>query len=158
MRGYISCVTHCPYEGAVEPGAVARLAAALYKMGCTQIALGETIGAGTPEAIDAMLRVVQNVVPASMLSGHYHDTGGRALANIDVSLERGLRCFDGAAGGLGGCPYAPGAKGNVASEAVVDFLHDKGYETGIDRDRLREAAQFARTLRSEGLRAEEDGR
>jgi len=148
MRGYISCVTDCPYDGAVDPGKVAEVAAALRDMGCYEISLGDTIGAGTPESVAAMLDAVLEEVPAAQLAGHYHDTGGRALANIEVSLERGLRTFDSSIGGLGGCPYAPGAKGNVATEAVVGMLVEKGYESGIDLAKLPEVAGFARTLRS----------
>ncbi|WP_333816287.1 hydroxymethylglutaryl-CoA lyase [Tabrizicola sp.] len=148
VRGYVSCVTDCPYEGPVAPDAVAKVAQALGRMGCHQISLGDTIGAGTPDSIGRMLDSVLAVLPADRLAGHYHDTGGRALDNIAVSLDRGLRCFDGSVGGLGGCPYAPGAKGNVATEAVAAFLHAKGFATGLDLDRLAQAARFAQSLRS----------
>ena len=150
VRGYVSCVTHCPYDGPTPPESVARAAAALMDMGCYQISLGETLGAATPEAISAMLDAVLAVVPARSLAGHFHDTGGRALDNIAVSLERGLRVFDSALAGLGGCPYAPGAKGNVATEAVVTLLHERGFETGLDRDRLAHASAFAQSLRKGG--------
>ena len=150
VRGYVSCVTHCPYDGPTPPESVARVAAALMDMGCYQISLGETLGAATPEAISAMLDAVLAVVPARSLAGHFHDTGGRALDNIAVSLERGLRVFDSALAGLGGCPYAPGAKGNVATEAVVTLLHERGFETGLDRDRLAHASAFAQSLRKGG--------
>lgn len=148
VRGYVSCVTDCPYDGRVEPGAVASVAAALDAMGCHEISLGDTLGQGTPEAIAAMLEAVCAVVPAERLAGHFHDTAGRALLNIETSLGFGLRVFDAAAGGLGGCPYAPGAKGNVATEAVDAFLTDKGYRTGLDRAALEDAVSFARALRS----------
>ena len=150
VRGYVSCVTHCPYDGPTPPESVARVAAALMDMGCYQISLGETLGAATPEAISAMLDAVLAVVPVRCLAGHFHDTGGRALDNIAVSLERGLRVFDSALAGLGGCPYAPGAKGNVATEAVVTLLHERGFETGLDRDRLAHASAFAQSLRKGG--------
>ena len=150
VRGYVSCVTHCPYVGPTPPESVARVAAALMDMGCYQISLGDTLGAATPEAISAMLDAVLAVVPARSLAGHFHDTGGRALDNIAVSLERGLRVFDSALAGLGGCPYAPGAKGNVATEAVVTLLHERGFETGLDRDRLAHASAFAQSLRKGG--------
>lgn len=150
VRGYVSCVTHCPYDGPTPPESVARVAAALMDMGCYQISLGDTLGAATPEAISAMLDAVLAVVPARFLAGHFHDTGGRALDNIAVSLERGLRVFDSALAGLGGCPYAPGAKGNVATEAVVTLLHERGFETGLDRDRLAHASAFAQSLRKGG--------
>lgn len=148
VRGYVSCVTDCPYDGKTPPESVANVAKAMFDMGCYSISLGDTIGAGTPETIAAMLDAVLNIVPAADLAGHYHDTKGRALENIEVSLERGLRVFDSSVGGLGGCPYAPGAKGNVATEAVVQMLHAKGYETGLDLDRLKDVALMAKSLRS----------
>lgn len=147
VRGYVSCVTDCPYDGPVEPGQVARVACALYDMGCYEISLGDTIGRGTPPRIAAMIKAVQDHVPAAHLAGHYHDTAGLALENIEVSLEAGLRVFDAAVGGLGGCPYAPGAAGNVATEAVHDRLRSLGYQTGLDRDQLDRAARFAKGLR-----------
>ncbi|MDQ2095385.1 hydroxymethylglutaryl-CoA lyase [Rhodalgimonas zhirmunskyi] len=149
VRGYISCVVECPYDGATAPGDVARVAAALRDMGCYEISLGDTIGRGAPERIDAMLEAVMQEVPVAALAGHYHDTGGRALENIEVSLARGLRVFDAAVGGLGGCPYAPGAAGNVATEAVHDRLVALGYETGLDRDILSRAAGMARDMRKD---------
>lgn len=148
VRGYVSCVTDCPYDGKIAPEKVAEIASALFNLGCYEISLGDTIGAGTPETIGRMLDAVLDVVPAEKVAGHYHDTKGRALDNIGVSLDKGLRTFDSAIGGLGGCPYAPGAKGNVATEAVVDLLHDRGFTTGVDPDRLVELAAFARSLRS----------
>lgn len=150
VRGYISCVTDCPYEGEIAPGAVARMARELYAMGCAEISLGDTIGRGTPERVDAMLAAVLEEVPAERLAGHFHDTAGQALGNIEVSLSRGLRVFDAAAGGLGGCPYAPGAAGNVATEAVVAWLHGAGFETGVDSENLADAARFARGLKQPG--------
>lgn len=147
VRGYVSCVVECPYDGAVAPEEVARVADALREMGCYEISLGDTIGRGTPEAVDAMLAAVLGVVPAARLAGHFHDTAGRALENIEVALERGLRVFDAAVGGLGGCPYAPGAAGNVATEAVAARLEALGYETGLDMAVLEEAAALARGMR-----------
>jgi hydroxymethylglutaryl-CoA lyase len=147
VRGYVSCVTDCPYDGPVAPEAVAELAESLFRMGCAQISLGDTIGAGTPRTIGRMLEAVLDRLPAAVLAGHYHDTGGQALRNIAVSLERGLRVFDGSVGGLGGCPFAPGARGNVATEAVAAFLRAEGFETGLDPDRLARAARFAQGLR-----------
>ena len=147
MRGYVSCVTDCPYDGAVPPSEVARVAKALDGLGAYEVSLGDTIGQGTPARIRAMLEAVLAEIPAERLAGHYHDTARRALANIEVSLEMGLRVFDAAAGGLGGCPYAPGAKGNVATAAVHDRLLSLGYETGLDRDVLDEAAAMARRMR-----------
>ena len=148
VRGYVSCVTDCPYDGATPPEKVAEVAKTLFDLGCYEISLGDTIGAGTPETIGRMLDAVLTAIPADKLAGHFHDTKGRAIENIEVSLEKGLRTFDSAVGGLGGCPYAPGAKGNVATEAVLDLMTRKGFETGIDRAKLAEIADFARTIRS----------
>lgn len=147
VRGYVSCVTDCPYDGAVPPQQVAQVAAALFAMGCYEISLGDTVGQGRPETIDAMLRAVLDEVPAAQLAGHYHDTAGRALENIEVSLSHGLRVFDAAVGGLGGCPFAPGAAGNVATEAVHARLTALGYDTGLDAAVLGRAADMARAMR-----------
>jgi hydroxymethylglutaryl-CoA lyase len=147
VRGYVSCVTDCPHDGPVAPGRVARVAESLFAMGCHEISLGDTIGQGTPERIDAMLAAVCDVVPADSLAGHYHDTSGRALDNIEASLARGVRVFDAAAGGLGGCPYAPGAAGNVATEKVHARLAALGWETGLEAEVLDRAAAMARALR-----------
>ncbi len=147
LRGYVSVVTDCPFDGPTPPAQVARVAAALRDMGCYEVSLGDTIGQGRPETIDAMLAAVLEELPAERLAGHYHDTAGRALANIDASLARGLRVFDAAVGGLGGCPYAPGAAGNVATESVAAHLAAAGYDTGLDAAILARAADFARGLR-----------
>jgi len=147
VRGYVSCVVECPYDGAVAPEAVARVVAALRDMGCYEVSLGDTIGRGTPEAVDAMLAAVLSEMPAARLAGHFHDTSGQALDNIEVALGRGLRVFDAAGGGLGGCPYAPGAAGNVATEAVAARLSALGYEHGLDMGVLEEAAGMARAMR-----------
>ena len=147
VRGYVSCVVECPYDGAVAPEAVARVVAALREMGCYEVSLGDTIGRGTPEAVDAMLAAVLSEMPAARLAGHFHDTSGQALDNIEVALGRGLRVFDAAVGGLGGCPYAPGAAGNVATEAVAARLSALGYEHGLDMGVLEEAAGMARAMR-----------
>lgn len=149
VRGYVSCVTDCPYDGKTEPGQAAYVAEQLFRMGCYEISLGDTIGQATPESISAMLTAVADVVPAPKLAGHYHDTSGRALDNIEASLEYGLRVFDAAVGGLGGCPYAPGAAGNVATETVHDRLISLGYETGLDKLVLEETAGMAQMMRIE---------
>jgi hydroxymethylglutaryl-CoA lyase len=149
VRGYVSCVVACPYDGPVAPAAVVEVADRLFAMGCYEISLGDTIGAGTPDSIARMLLAVRDVVPVGRLAGHYHDTGGRALANIDASLSMGVRTFDAAVGGLGGCPYAPGAAGNVATEAVNAHLVALGYDTGLDQAVLEEAAEMARAMRGE---------
>lgn len=148
VRGYISCVVACPYDGPVAPRDVAMVTAALLDMGCHEVSLGDTIGAGEPKTVLAMLDRVLEVTGPERLAGHFHDTNGTALANIGACLVKGLRRFDASAGGLGGCPYAPGASGNVATEAVVRMLEDHGYETGVDREKLEEAAAFARSLRT----------
>ncbi|MEO1137596.1 MAG: hydroxymethylglutaryl-CoA lyase, partial [Pseudomonadota bacterium] len=116
VRGYVSCVLGCPYEGAIAPNAVAPVAAALYEMGCYEISLGDTIGVGTPEETRALIRTVAKAVPINALAGHFHDTYGQALANIWAAIDEGVRVFDASVSGLGGCPYAKGASGNVASE------------------------------------------
>jgi hydroxymethylglutaryl-CoA lyase len=147
VRGYVSVVTDCPYDGPVAAGAVARVVAALRDMGCYEISLGDTIGQGRPETVDTMLSAVLEEMPPEALAGHFHDTSGRALENIEASLARGLRVFDAAVGGLGGCPYAPGAQGNVATEAVAARLAALGYDTGLDETILAQAAVLARGLR-----------
>lgn len=148
LRGYVSCVTDCPFEGAVDPEAVARVAEALIALGCCEVSLGETLGRAHPGQVAAMLDAVLESVPADRLAGHFHDTAGRALANVAVALDRGLRVFDASCGGLGGCPFAPGAAGNVATEALADRLTALGFDTGLDAARLAAAAAFARSLRS----------
>ncbi|PWE49815.1 hydroxymethylglutaryl-CoA lyase [Thioclava sp. NG1] len=150
VRGYISVVTDCPFDGKTPPENVARVAAQLRDMGCYEISLGDTIGQGTPESVTAMLRAVLNEVPAEKLAGHFHDTSGRALENIEASLEMGLRVFDACVGGLGGCPYAPGAAGNVATEAVQARVGALGYETGLDSAVLAEAAAMAKKMKGQG--------
>lgn len=148
LRAYVSCVTDCPFDGLTPPKAVAEAVDAFLAMGAYEVSLGDTVGRGTPEAVAAMLDACLAVTPAGHLAGHFHDTGGRALENVAVALEKGLRTFDSSAGGLGGCPYAPGAAGNVATEAVVALMAERGFETGIDRERLAEAAAFAKGLRA----------
>jgi hydroxymethylglutaryl-CoA lyase len=148
VRGYVSCVVECPYDGAVDPAEVARVVARLRDLGCYEISLGDTIGRASPEATDAMLAAVLSELPPERLAGHFHDTSGRALDNIEVALGRGLRVFDAAVGGLGGCPYAPGAAGNVATEAVMARLAALGHETGLDAGVIAEAGAMARAMRS----------
>jgi hydroxymethylglutaryl-CoA lyase len=136
VRGYISCVVGCPYQGEVKPQLVAEVARALYDMGCYEVSLGDTIGVGTPGKTQAMIEACMKHVPADRLAGHYHDTYGQALANIYASMELGVATFDSSVSGLGGCPYAKGASGNVATEDVVYLLEGLGIETGIDLDKL----------------------
>jgi hydroxymethylglutaryl-CoA lyase len=140
VRGYVSCVLGCPYEGEISPEAVAGVAATLFEMGCYEVSLGDTIGAGTPGKTRRMLDAVARRVPVDKLAGHYHDTYGQAVANVYASLEAGVACFDSAVAGLGGCPYAPGASGNVATEDVVYMLDGLGIETGISLDALVDTA------------------
>jgi hydroxymethylglutaryl-CoA lyase len=148
VRGYVSCVVDCPYDGPVAPSAVARVADRLFSMGCHEISLGDTTGHGKPDAIARMVMAVRDVVPVGRLAGHFHDTGGRAIDNIDASLSLGVRIFDAAVGGLGGCPFAPGAEGNVATEAVAKHLARLGYDTGLDMDQVQKAATLAKSMRS----------
>ncbi len=147
VRGYVSCVTDCPFDGPTPPQAVEKVTSALATMGCYQVSLGDTIGHATPQSTGVMLEAVLKELPAGMLAGHFHDTKGAALANIETALQMGLRTFDAAAGGLGGCPFAPGSKGNVATGAVVDYLEAHGFSTGIDRQKLAKAEAFAISLR-----------
>ncbi len=136
VRGYVSCVTDCPYEGPIAPERVAGLAAALCELGCYEISLGDTIGTGNPRSIRRMLEAVLRQLPAGRLAGHYHDTYGMAIANVYASLCMGIAIFDASVGGLGGCPYASGASGNVATEDVVWLMNGLGIETGVDLDAL----------------------
>ena len=136
VRGYVSCVLGCPYQGDVSPQAVAEVAQALFEMGCYEISLGDTIGAGTPEKTKAMLEAVVKRVPMKKVAGHFHDTYGMAIANIYAAMQLGVSVFDSSVGGLGGCPYAKGASGNVATEDVVWLLKGLGIDTGIDLDAL----------------------
>jgi hydroxymethylglutaryl-CoA lyase len=142
VRGYISCVLGCPYEGEIAPEKVAAVAQALHEMGCYEISLGDTIGTGTPGKTQAMIQAVARRVPLAMLAGHYHDTYGQALANIYASLESGVATFDSSVAGLGGCPYAKGASGNVATEDVVYLLEGLGIETGVDLGKVVDTGQW----------------
>ncbi len=135
-RGYVSCVLGCPYEGDIPVENVVRVAKALYEMGCYEISLGDTIGIGVAGKAKSMVRAVAGEVPMTALAGHFHDTYGQSLANIWAALEEGVTTFDCSVSGLGGCPYAPGASGNVATEDVVYMLHGSGMETDVDMDKL----------------------
>lgn len=142
VRGYVSCVLGCPYEGDVPLRNVVRVSKALFDMGCYEISLGDTIGVGTHEETRAMVRAVAGEVPVAALAGHYHDTYGQALANVWASIEGGVAVFDASVSGLGGCPYAKGASGNVATEDVVYSLHRSGLETGADLDTLVDISRW----------------
>ena len=141
VRGYVSCVLGCPYEGQVAPEQVAAVARELYAMGCYEVSLGDTIGTGTAGATRRMFEVVGKDVPRAKLAGHFHDTYGQAIANLYASLLEGINVFDSSIAGLGGCPYAKGASGNVATEDVLYLLNGLGIETGIDMDKLLVAGQ-----------------
>jgi hydroxymethylglutaryl-CoA lyase len=142
VRGYVSCVLGCPYEGAVAPERVADVAAKLYDSGCYEISLGDTIGVGTPVRTQRLIESVSNRVPIHHLAGHFHDTYGQALANIFAALDMGVAVFDSSVSGLGGCPYAPGAAGNVATEDLLYMLNGMEIETGVALNRLLEAGAF----------------
>ncbi|XP_067311597.1 hydroxymethylglutaryl-CoA lyase, mitochondrial [Pseudorasbora parva] len=142
VRGYVSCVLGCPYEGKVSPNKVAEVAKRLYSMGCYEISLGDTIGVGTPGGMVEMLNAVKKEVPVEALAVHCHDTYGQALANILVALQNGVSVVDSSVAGLGGCPYAQGASGNVATEDVVYMLHGLGIHTGVDLPKLLDAGSF----------------
>ncbi len=142
VRGYVSCVVACPYEGPVAPVRVAEVAARLHGMGCYEVSLGDTIGTGTPASVTAMLEAVAARVPVAQLAGHYHDTWGMAVANVAASYALGLRVFDASVSGLGGCPYAKGASGNVATEDVAYLLQGLGADTGVDLQRLAETSAW----------------
>ena len=154
VRGYVSCVLGCPYDGAIDPKQVASVAAELFAMGCYEVSLGDTIGTGTPGATRQLIETVAAQIPREKLAGHFHDTYGQALANIYASLLEGVSVFDSSVAGLGGCPYAKGASGNVASEDVLYMLNGLGIQTGIDLDQLIAAGQRICTLlgRSNGSR------
>ena len=152
VRGYVSCVVDCPYEGPVAPEATARVAQELLALGCYEISLGDTIGSGTPMRIQAMLAAAMRAVPVEKLAVHFHDTYGQALANILASLDLGVAVVDSSVAGLGGCPYAPGAAGNVASEDVLYMLNGLGIATGVDLVKLAEAGRFiSKTLGREPI-------
>lgn len=147
LRGYVSVVTDCPYEGSVAPQAVAPVAAALRDLGCHEVSLGETLGRGAPERVEVMLRAVLEELPPERLAGHFHDTSGGAIRNVEVALGFGLQVFDASVAGLGGCPFAPGAAGNLATEALADRLAALGYDAGLDREALSRTGLLALTLR-----------
>ncbi len=142
IRGYISCVTHCPYEGVMNPDNVASIAEKLLQMGCYEISLGDTIGKAEPQDIKNLLNVMTKTVSIHNLALHCHDTHGRALTNIKAGLDLGIRTIDSAVGGLGGCPYAPGASGNVATEDVLVMLNELGFDSGVDLKAIKDTAKF----------------
>lgn len=139
LRGYVSCITDCPYEGAIEPDAVLGVVAKLADQGCYEISLGDTIGKATPDALKRLLDTLLAKYPATLFAGHFHDTSGNAIENVATAISFGLRTFDAAIGGLGGCPYAPGAKGNVSTIPLVEYLHENSWQTGLNMDALAQA-------------------
>ena len=145
VRGYVSCVLGCPYEGEIAVSDVVKISKALFDMGCYEISLGDTIGVGTARKTRDMVRAVASEVPTDVIAGHFHDTYGQALSNIYASLEEGIRTFDASVSGLGGCPYAKGASGNVATEDVVYMLHQSGIETGLDLNTLIDISAWIST-------------
>jgi hydroxymethylglutaryl-CoA lyase len=148
VRGYVSCATDCPYEGEIQPDAVAGVVASLDDIGCAEIAVADTLGRGTPERVKAMLQRVLTRVGPERLACHLHDTSGGALANVDVALASGIRTFDAAAGGLGGCPYAPGAAGNLRTGSLVRHLSQLGFRTNVDIVALDVAETYARSMKT----------
>ncbi|WP_428826138.1 hydroxymethylglutaryl-CoA lyase [Azonexus sp. IMCC34842] len=145
VRGYVSCVVGCPYEGAIAPAQAASVANRLFAMGCYEVSLGDTIGVGNPASIERMIEACARLLPIEKLAGHYHDTYGMAIANIHASLQLGMAVFDSSIAGLGGCPYAKGASGNVATEDVVYLLQGLGIETGIDLAKLAAIGEWIST-------------
>ncbi|MBE0554858.1 MAG: hydroxymethylglutaryl-CoA lyase [Rhodobacteraceae bacterium] len=146
VRGYVSCITECPYDGPVAPEVVLTVARDLLAMGCYEVSLGDTLGHATPAGVERLLALLVPELGAARLAGHFHDTQAWALDNIAVALDHGLRVFDSSVGGMGGCPYAPGAKGNVATEAVLTLMERLGHETGVDPAALEKAARHAAAI------------
>lgn len=155
VRGYVSVALTCPFDGPVEPADATKVAQRLFDIGCQEVALADTIGTAGPAQVDALLSYALGTMLADRLALHLHDTSGQALANVEVGLAAGIRTFDAAAGGLGGCPFAPGAPGNLSTEALVDYLHDAGYVTGVDVHRVRSASATIKRLLSSAGTAEE---
>ena len=142
VRGYVSTAFGCPYEGAVAPAKVVEVCRALYEMHCDEISVGDTIGVGVPSQVDALIPALRSALPLERIALHFHDTRGTALANVHAALQHGVAIFDSSAGGLGGCPYAPGASGNLGTEDLLYMLHGMGIETGVDLAKVRAASRF----------------
>ncbi|TGK06665.1 hydroxymethylglutaryl-CoA lyase [Leptospira semungkisensis] len=146
VRGYVSTVIDCPYEGKIDPKKVLEVSKILLDQGAYEISLGETIGTAVPSEVETLLNVLLKEIPADKLAGHFHDTYGMAISNVQKSYEMGIRSFDSSSGGLGGCPYAKGASGNLATEDLVYYFHKSGIETGIDLSKLLEASSFMESI------------
>ncbi|XP_033215554.1 hydroxymethylglutaryl-CoA lyase, mitochondrial [Belonocnema kinseyi] len=142
IRGYISCIIGCPYEGSMKPAVVAALASALLDLGCYEVSLGDTIGVGTPKKVKSLLSEMREVDDLSKFALHFHDTYGQAIGNTYTGLDEGIRIFDSSVSGLGGCPYAAGATGNVATEDLLYFLHEQGLQTGVDLNKMVQVGHF----------------
>ena len=149
VRGYLSCIVECPFDGDVEPETVTEFTRRLIDLGCYEVSLGDTIGSATPDKIERLLEQVLKSVPASKVAGHFHDTHNFALSNIKTSLDFGMRVFDSSVAGLGGCPYAPGATGNVNTRAVIEMLHGLGFETGVELDALKLSEAIAFDIKND---------
>lgn len=146
VRGYVSTAFHCPYEGRIDGRVTLNVSQRLLDMGVAEVSIGDTIGRATPEEVSDTVSLLLRDIPAGKLAMHFHDTHGRALENVQVTLNLGITIFDSSSGGLGGCPYAPGASGNLATESLVAFLSERGLDTGVDPSRLREASAIIRSL------------
>lgn len=146
VRGYVSCALDCPYEGEIAPEAVADVSGRLLGIGCDEIAVSDTLGRGTPQRTARMVEATLGVVPVAQIAGHFHDTHRRAIENVDAAWKLGVEVFDGAVGGLGGCPYAPGAGGNLATETLVAHFEALGIQTGVDLQRLRDVGSWIKSL------------
>ena len=153
VRGYVSVAFGCPYSGAVAPEAAVAVARRLLDLGCAEVSLADTIGVATPEGVGRVLAAARGILPRERTALHFHDTGGRALANVAVGLEHGIGIFDSSAGGLGGCPFAPGAPGNLATEALLTFLAERGIETGVDREAVAHASASLRLAMADAAAA-----
>jgi hydroxymethylglutaryl-CoA lyase len=146
VRGYVSCITECPFEGFIAPEKVLEVTSRLFDLGCYEVSLGETLGRSSSQQISILLEKILKDIPVTKVAGHFHDTRNFALENIKVALDFGVRTFDSSVGGLGGCPYAPGASGNVATESLLDMLIDLNYATGLEKELVNQAAVFAKSL------------
>ena len=142
VRGYVSCIVECPYEGKVSPGIVLKVASRLLDMGCYEVSLGDTIGKGTPKTIEELLRVLCAELNQEKLAGHFHDTSDMAIRNVEIALKYGIDTFDSAIGGLGGCPYAPGAKGNLNTHSLINAFGINSFGENIDLDKIKFAEKY----------------